>query len=91
MSDAGVRESERAIKNGALITHPLDEHILPGVVRDRVIEAARYIPLDQLGTTDDCGFAPFADDLSTSRDVAFRKISARVQGTLKAAEALARA
>jgi hypothetical protein len=36
-------------------------------VRDRVLEAANYIPIEQLGTTDDCGFAPFADDLSTSR------------------------
>jgi D-alanine transaminase len=29
-----------AVKNGALITHPLDERILPGVVRDRVIALA---------------------------------------------------
>jgi hypothetical protein len=28
----------------------------------------------QLGTTDDCGYAPFSDDRSTSRDVAFAKI-----------------
>src|SRR5581483_7991634 len=40
-------------------------------VRDRVLEAAEYIPLDQLGTTDDCGFAPFADDTSTARETAF--------------------
>lgn len=51
-------------------------------------EAARYIPVDQLGTCDDCGFAPFADDTSTSRDVAFAKITARVEGTRLAAEAL---
>jgi 5-methyltetrahydropteroyltriglutamate--homocysteine methyltransferase len=37
--------------------------------------------LAQLGTTDDCGFAPFADDASTSRAVAFEKIRARVAGT----------
>lgn len=58
-------------------------------VCERILLASRYIPITALGTTDDCGFAPFADDLSTSRDIAFRKISARVQGTLKAAEALA--
>jgi D-alanine transaminase len=29
-----------AVKSGALITHPLDERILPGVVRDRVIALA---------------------------------------------------
>jgi methionine synthase II (cobalamin-independent) len=39
------------------------------------------LPLQQLGTTDDCGFAPFADDTSTARDIAFRKIRARVEGT----------
>jgi 5-methyltetrahydropteroyltriglutamate--homocysteine methyltransferase len=37
-----------------------------------------------LGTTDDCGFAPFADDASTSRDIAFQKIRARVAGTTQA-------
>lgn len=54
-------------------------------VRDRVLEAARFIPLEQLGTTDDCGFAPFSDDTSTSRDTAFAKIRARVAGTALAA------
>jgi 5-methyltetrahydropteroyltriglutamate--homocysteine methyltransferase len=58
-------------------------------VRDRVLEAARYIPADQLGTTDDCGFSPFCDDTSTTRDTAFAKIRARVEGTRLAAAALA--
>lgn len=58
------------------------------VVRDRVLEAARFIPLNQLGTTDDCGFAPFCDDRSTSRELAFAKIRARVKGTALAAAAL---
>jgi 5-methyltetrahydropteroyltriglutamate--homocysteine methyltransferase len=57
-------------------------------VRDRVVEAAKYIPLDQLGTTDDCGFAPFCDDTSTTREKAFAKIRARVDGTALAAKAL---
>jgi 5-methyltetrahydropteroyltriglutamate--homocysteine methyltransferase len=50
-------------------------------VRDRVLEASQYIPHDQLGTTDDCGYSPFSDDTSTSRDTAFAKIAARVEGT----------
>ena len=58
-------------------------------VRDRVLEAARYIPIAQLGTCDDCGFSPFGDDTSTSRDTAFAKIAARVVGTRLAAESLA--
>jgi methionine synthase II (cobalamin-independent) len=53
----------------------------PEEVCDRVLEAAKYISLDQLGTTDDCGFSPFSDDTSTTRDTAFRKIEARVRGT----------
>jgi 5-methyltetrahydropteroyltriglutamate--homocysteine methyltransferase len=60
----------------------------PEQVRDRVLLAARYIPVDQLGTCDDCGFSPFADDTSTSRELAFAKIGARVQGTALAAERL---
>ncbi len=57
-------------------------------VRDRVLEAAEFIPLERLGTTDDCGFAPFGDDTSTPRDVAFEKIRARVTGTGLAAKKL---
>ncbi|WP_436492672.1 cobalamin-independent methionine synthase II family protein [Actinokineospora sp. HUAS TT18] len=60
----------------------------PEQVRDRVLTAAQYIPADHLGTCDDCGFSPFADDVSTSRDTAFAKIAARVKGTQLAAEAL---
>ena len=56
-------------------------------VRDRVLKAARHIPHARLGTTDDCGFAPFSDDTGTSRDIAFAKVQARVRGTeLAAAE-----
>jgi methionine synthase II (cobalamin-independent) len=55
---------------------------------DRVLEAARYIPVAQLRTTDDCGFSPFSDDTSTTRDVAFPKIRARVRGTALAGETL---
>jgi 5-methyltetrahydropteroyltriglutamate--homocysteine methyltransferase len=62
----------------------------PQGVCERVLEAAEYIPVNQLGTTDDCGFSPFADDTSTARDLAFSKIAARVQGTLLATELLAK-
>ena len=57
-------------------------------VRDRILEAASFLPVKQLGTTDDCGFAPFADDTSTARDTAFQKIQARVEGTALAAREL---
>ena len=78
-----------------------DQHIFVGVVspidpridtaeeiRDRVMEAAKHIPIEQLGTTDDCGYAPFSDDTSTSRDKAFAKIEARVRGTALASKLL---
>lgn len=71
------------------VVAPIDPHIeTPEEVRDRVLEAAEYIPLAQLGTTDDCGFSPFSDDISTTRDTAFAKIRARVQGTALAAQIL---
>lgn len=60
----------------------------PEQVRDRVLQAAQYIPIEHLGTTDDCGFSPFVDDDSTSRDIAFAKIKARVLGTRMAEEIL---
>jgi 5-methyltetrahydropteroyltriglutamate--homocysteine methyltransferase len=60
----------------------------PEEIRDLILEAVEYIPVSRLGTTDDCGFSPFADDLSTSRDIAFEKIRARVEGTRLAETAL---
>jgi 5-methyltetrahydropteroyltriglutamate--homocysteine methyltransferase len=60
----------------------------PAEVRDRVLQAAAYLPVSQLGSTDDCGFSPFADDTSTSRDIAFEKIRSRVLGTAMAAKEL---
>ena len=72
------------------VIDPLDARIeTPEEVCERVLEAARHIPLAQLGTTDDCGFAPFCDDVSTTRDIAFAKIAARVAGTALAARQLA--
>lgn len=97
---ASETEPERALQVIAEHSRP-EQRIFVGVidpidprvetaeeVRDRVLQAARFIPPDRLGTCDDCGFSPFADDTSTSRDTAFAKIAARVEGTRLAAEAL---
>jgi 5-methyltetrahydropteroyltriglutamate--homocysteine methyltransferase len=71
------------------VISPIDPRVeTPEEVRDRVLEAADHIPVGQLGTTDDCGFAPFCDDTSTTRETAFAKIRARVLGTALAAERL---
>ncbi len=71
------------------VIDPIDPRVeTPEEVRDRVLEAARYIPVDQLVTCDDCGFSPFCDDTTTTRETAFEKIRARVVGTALAAERL---
>jgi len=71
------------------VTDPIHRRIETAEqVRDRVLEAAKFIDPPHLGTTDDCGFSPFGDDVSTSRDAAFAKIKARVEGTAMASKEL---
>ncbi|GAA4640048.1 cobalamin-independent methionine synthase II family protein [Actinoallomurus vinaceus] len=71
------------------VTDPIDPRVeTPDEVCERVLAAARHVPPDRLGTCDDCGFSPFADDTSTSRETAFAKIRARVEGTALAARKL---
>lgn len=73
------------------VTNVLDPRVeTPEEVRDMILEAAAVIPPEQLGTTDDCGFSPFADDTSTSRETAFAKIRARLEGTRLAEKQLNR-
>lgn len=97
---AGEKDRKRVLKliHGHLkpeqrvfvgVIAPINPRIeTPEEVRDRVLEAAQFIPVEQLGTTDDCGFSPFCDDLSTTRETAFAKIRARVSGTRLAARIL---
>jgi len=71
------------------VTNVLDPRVeTPEEIRDTILEVAEVLPHAQLGTTDDCGFSPFADDLSTSRDTAFAKIKSRIEGTRLAEEKL---
>jgi 5-methyltetrahydropteroyltriglutamate--homocysteine methyltransferase len=71
------------------VIDPLNPRVeTPEEVRDRILEAARFIDPSHLGTTDDCGFSPFGDDVSTSRDTAFAKIQARITGNAMASEVL---
>jgi 5-methyltetrahydropteroyltriglutamate--homocysteine methyltransferase len=73
------------------VTNVLDPRIeTPEEIRDTILEAAEIIPIEHLGTTDDCGFSPFADDTSTSRDAAFAKITSRIRGTKRAEEVLSK-
>ena len=64
-------------------------------VCDTLVHAADFIPKERLGATDDCGFSPFSIDEKPlhgspdfARDVAFQKITNRVQGTRMAADRL---
>lgn len=64
-------------------------------VCDALVRAANFIPKDRLGSTDDCGFSPFSIDEKPNhgspdyaREVAFQKITNRVEGTKMAAEKL---
>ncbi|NMH97673.1 hypothetical protein [Pseudonocardia acidicola] len=67
----------------------------PQEVAEALIRAANFIPKEQLGSTDDCGFSPFSIDEKPlhgspdyARDIAFQKITNRVEGTRMAAEKL---
>src|SRR3954465_14091484 len=78
------------------VINPLDPRVGTAEEgRDELMLAARYIPVERLGATDDCGFSPFSRDVKPkhgspdfARDVAMQKISARLRGVALAREAL---
>jgi len=88
---SSIKENIRSSQTVFLgVTNVLDPNVeTPEEICATILEAASVIPVGQLGTTDDCGFSPFADDLSTGRDIAFAKIRARIEGTKLAEAALA--
>src|SRR5450432_2634622 len=61
-----IRPGQRVFLGVIDVLNPKIE--TPEEVRDTILEAVEIIPVAQFGTTDDCGFSPFADDVSTSRD-----------------------
>jgi methionine synthase II (cobalamin-independent) len=97
-----IGENLRSDANGVTqvaylgVTNPLNPRVeSPEEVRDALVRAANFIPKEQLGATDDCGFSPFSIDEKPShgspdfaRDIAFEKITNRVEGTKLAAEKL---
>ncbi|MGH8028729.1 MAG: hypothetical protein ACREO3_02220, partial [Arenimonas sp.] len=97
---AGESDPERVLRIIARYAQP-HQRVFVGVVApidpvlesdelvcERLLQAAAHIPVERLGSTDDCGFAPFCDDTSTSRELAFAKIAVRVRGTKMAADRL---
>jgi len=97
-----VGEHSRADANGVKqvcfigVINPLNPRVeAPEEVADALLTASKYIPVDRLGSEDDCGFSPFSIDKKpkhaspdAARDVAFQKITARVKGTAIASEKL---
>jgi methionine synthase II (cobalamin-independent) len=97
-----IGENLRSDANGVAqmayigVINPLNPRVeSPEEVRDALIRAANFIPKEQLGATDDCGFSPFSIDEKPShgspdfaRETAWQKITNRVAGTKLAAEKL---
>lgn len=94
-----IRRDANGVKQMAYIgvTSTVDSRVeTPEEIAQMLIAASKYIPVDQLGATDDCGFSPFCDDKKPkhggdpdyARDIAFQKIAARVKGARIASERL---
>ena len=78
------------------VTNPLNPEVESAEHVAADLEAAsKWIAKDQLGATDDCGFSPFSIDVKPkhgspdyAREVAMKKIKARVEGASLASERL---
>lgn len=78
------------------VIDPLNPRVeSPEEVASELVTAANHIPKERLGATDDCGFSPFSLDEKPkhgspdfARDVAFQKITNRVQGVEQASKQL---
>ena len=93
-----IRKDANGVAQVAFIgvINPQDPRVeTPEEVRDDLLLAAKYIPKDQLGATDDCGFSPFSIDVKpkhgspdVARDIAFQKIVSRLKGAEMASKEL---
>jgi methionine synthase II (cobalamin-independent) len=95
-------ENSRADANGVAqvcfmgVINPLSPDVeTPEQVKDDLVTAAKHIPVERLGATDDCGFSPFSRDEKPkhgspdfARDVAMQKITNRLEGARMASEEL---
>ena len=93
-----IRRDADSVKQVAFISivNPLDPKIeTPEQIRNDLVTASKYIAIDQLGATDDCGFSPFSIDVKPkhggpdfARDIAFQKIANRIKGVQLASKTL---
>ncbi|MBA2332518.1 MAG: hypothetical protein H0V94_07005 [Actinobacteria bacterium] len=78
------------------VIDPLSPEVeTPEQVKDQLLAAAKHIPVERLGATDDCGFSPFSRDVKPkhgspdfARDIAMQKIANRVEGARLASDEL---
>ncbi|KAI9822461.1 MAG: hypothetical protein M1827_000180 [Pycnora praestabilis] len=93
-----IRKDAKGVKQVAFVgvVDPLNPRVeTPEEICEALINASKYIPKDQLGATDDCGFSPFSIDMKPkhgspdfARNIAFEKISNRIKGVKMASEKL---
>jgi len=93
-----LREDANGVKQVAFmgVINPLTPEVETAEqVKNDLVLAAKYIPVEQLGATDDCGFSPFSRDEKPkhgspdfARDVAMQKIAARIEGAKLASQEL---
>jgi methionine synthase II (cobalamin-independent) len=93
-----IRKDAKGVKQVAFIgvINPQNPRVeAPEEVCNDLVTAAKYIPKDQLGATDDCGFSPFSIDVKPkhgspdiARDIAFQKITNRLKGAEMASRQL---
>ena len=93
-----IRKDARGVKQVAFIgvINPQNPRVeSPEEVCADLVMAAKHIPKDQLGATDDCGFSPFSIDVKpkhgspdVARDIAFQKITNRLKGAAMASKQL---
>lgn len=85
-----IRKDANGVRQVAFIgvINPQNPRVeTPEEVAGDLVTAAKHIPVDQLGATDDCGFSPFSIDVKpkhgspdVARDIAFQKIHNRIEG-----------
>ena len=95
---ATIRQDAKGVKQVAFVgvVNPLDPRVETAEeICEALVQASNFIPKDQLGATDDCGFSPFSIDVKPkhgspdfARDIAFKKIENRVKGVKMASEKL---
>ncbi|KAF5381935.1 hypothetical protein D9757_007586 [Collybiopsis confluens] len=87
-----IRKDANGVKQVAFVgvTNPLNPNVESSEeVAESLIEASKYVPVDQLGATDDFDVKPkHGGNPDFARDIAFQKIKARVEGAKLASEKL---